>query len=98
MSKSKCQPEPQLPPKWQLIAWQKKDEQYARIPSEWRLCSLPASNITNYTDIPRQCGLLSKEELEITEQYDATGLADAIRGRKLKCIDVTIAFCKVSMN
>ncbi|KAJ4373397.1 hypothetical protein N0V83_003692 [Neocucurbitaria cava] len=94
MSKSTTQSEPQLPPKWQLIAWQKKDEQYARIPSEWRLDSLPAPNITNYADIPRQCGLLSKEELEITEQYDATGLADAIRGRKLKCVDVTRAFCK----
>ncbi|KAH7389993.1 amidase signature domain-containing protein [Pyrenochaeta sp. MPI-SDFR-AT-0127] len=94
MSKSKTQPEAQLPPKWQLAAWQKKDQQFARIPSEWRLSNLPSPDVTNYTDIPRTCGLLSKHELDITENYDAVGLAEAIRARKLKCIDVARAFCK----
>jgi hypothetical protein len=96
MSKTKSEPQSQAPAKWQLVSWQKKDEQYARIPHEWRLNSLPASHVTNYTDIPKKCGLLSDKELDITENYDATALADAIRTRKLKCIDVTRAFCKVS--
>ncbi|CAO2652666.1 Nn.00g009490.m01.CDS01 [Neocucurbitaria sp. VM-36] len=94
MSKSKAQPEPQLPPKWQLVAWQKKDEQYTRIPYEWRLDSLPSPSVTNYTDIARTCGLLSRKELDITEQYDATELAKAIREKKLKCVNVARAFCK----
>lgn len=59
---------------------------------------MPSESVTNYTSIPRTCGLLDKEELEITEQYDAVALAEAIRTRKLKCVDVTRAFCKVRHN
>jgi hypothetical protein len=95
MSKTKTPSLPQAPPKWKLVSWQKKDEQYARIPQEWRLSSLPSSSATNYIDIPRQCGILSAAELKITEEYDATALADGIKSRELKCIDVTRAFCKV---
>ncbi|KAH3916730.1 hypothetical protein HBI56_049500 [Parastagonospora nodorum] len=94
MSKTKTPSPPQAPAKWQLVSWQKKDEQYARIPQEWRLSSLPSSSTTNYIDIPRKCGILSAAELKITEEYDATALAGAITSRKLKCIDVTRAFCK----
>ncbi|KAF2442990.1 acetamidase [Karstenula rhodostoma CBS 690.94] len=88
--------QPQIPARWQLVAWQKKDEQYARIPSNWRIPHdrLPAANATNYLDIPRKCGILSEEELRITEGYDATALAEAIRARKLKSVDVARAFCK----
>jgi hypothetical protein len=89
--------QPQLPPKWQLVAWQKKDEQYARIPSDWRIPhdQLPAPKATNYLSIPSTCGILSNEELRITEKYDATALAEAIKSRKLKSVDVARAFCKV---
>jgi hypothetical protein len=96
MSKTKAQAEIQSPAKWQLVSWQKKDQQYGRVPHEWRLKSLPSAGVTNYINIPRTCGLFTKEELHITEDYDATALAKAIRDRKLKCVDVTNAFCKVS--
>jgi hypothetical protein len=96
MSKTKAQAEIQSPAKWQLVSWQKKDQQYGRVPHEWRLMSLPPAGVTNYIDFPRTCGLLTKEELYITEDYDATALAKAIRDRKFKCVDVTRAFCKVS--
>ncbi|KAJ4360074.1 uncharacterized protein N0V89_000633 [Didymosphaeria variabile] len=84
------------PPKWQLVAWQKKDEQYARIPSDWRIPQdrLPTPEVTNYLGIPRECGVLSEEELRLTESYDATALAEAIRERKVKSVDVVRAFCK----
>lgn len=94
-SKSNKVSEPPQPPRWQQISWQKKDEQFARIPHEWRLPNKPTPDVTNYLDIPRTCGILSPEELKITEDYDATAFAEAIRSRKLKCIDVTRAFCKV---
>ena len=89
--------QPQLPPKWQLISWQKKDEQYARIPSEWLIPSekLPASDVTNYLDVPRTCGVLTEEDLRLTERYDANGLGEAIRMREVKSVDVVQAFCKV---
>jgi hypothetical protein len=38
---------------------------------------------------------LTHEELNITEKYDASALAEAIRSRNLKCVDVARAFCKV---
>jgi amidase len=95
MSNNKAPSPPQAPAKWQLVSRQKKDEQYARIPQEWRLSRLPSSSVTNYLNIPRECGMLSAEELRITEEYDATALADAIKCRTLKCVDVTRAFCKV---
>lgn len=95
MSKTKAQDVAQSPAKWQLASWSKKDEQFARIPHEWRLTSLPTPDVTSFVGIPRTCGLLSKEELDITENYDATALAAAIRSRKLTCVDVTRAFCKV---
>jgi amidase len=85
------------PAKWRFVSWQKKDEQFARIPQAWRLTSLPSADTTNYTAVPRDCGLLSEQELRITEDYDATALAVAIRSRELRCVDVTRAFCKVSM-
>jgi amidase len=83
------------PAKWQLIAWQKKDEQHSRIPSEWLLKTLPPSTVTSYMDVPRKCGILNAEELKITEDYDAIALAEAIRNRKLTSVDVVRAFCKV---
>ncbi|KAH6644858.1 acetamidase [Boeremia exigua] len=81
-------------PKWQSVSWQKKDQQFARIPAQWRLSQLPPSNVTSYLGVPRACGLLTAKELDITEKYDATALARAIREKKLSCVDVTTAFCK----
>jgi len=85
----------QLPEKWQLVSWQKKDEQRARIPPEWALKFSPSPDIKTYLDIPRKSGLLSEEELRITEKYDATALAEAIRNKELKSVDIVRAFCKV---
>jgi len=86
---------PPMPAKWQLVSWQKKDEQFNRIPAGWRLPRLPSKEVINYIDVPRKCGILSQQELHITEAYDATSLAEAIRKRELKCVDVARAFCKV---
>jgi amidase len=83
--------------KWQSVSRRKKAEQTDRIPKEWRLSGLPGAGVKSYTDIPRNSGLLSKEELDITEKYDAVALAEAIRETTLKCIDVARAFCKVSL-
>jgi Asp-tRNA(Asn)/Glu-tRNA(Gln) amidotransferase A subunit family amidase len=94
MAKSKTQTDPKLTPKWQSVSWQKKDQQFASIPSQWRLPQSPPASVTNYLNIPRECGLLTEKEVDITEHYDATGLAQAIRERTFTCVDVTTAFCK----
>ncbi|KAI1046423.1 hypothetical protein LB505_012799 [Fusarium chuoi] len=46
------------------------------------------------TKIPATCGLLTDEEVAITEDYDATGLAKAIARRKYTSVAVARAFCK----
>ena len=97
MAKAKTQSNPKPTPKWQSASWQKKDQQFTRIPNQWRLPQLPPASVTNYLDIPRACGLLTDKEVDITERYDATALAKAIRERKLTCVDVTTAFCKVAI-
>lgn len=71
-------------------------EQFAnKVPKE---LLLPSHIIENppkdVTPIPRDCGLLTADELAITETHDATSLAEAIRTRKLTSVAVTTAFAK----
>lgn len=84
------------PSTWQSVAKQKQVERLRRIPAKWRLKSIPST--ANVEHVPRTCGILSASELDITENYDATALAEAIAKRRLTCIDVTRAFCKVSLS
>ncbi|KAI4655433.1 hypothetical protein J4E93_000145 [Alternaria ventricosa] len=79
---------------WRSVSRRKKAEQNERIPKEWKLNAIPGAVVKSYIDIPRKSELLTKEELDITEKYDAVAIAQAIREKKLKCIDVTRAFCK----
>lgn len=81
-------------PTWQAIAQRKQSERQSRIPKEWLLSSLPSSNMLDVRSVPRTCGILTSKELEITENHDATSLAEAIRSRTLTAEAVTIAFCK----
>ncbi|KAF2204005.1 acetamidase [Delitschia confertaspora ATCC 74209] len=83
-----------VPETWQSISRRKKEEQLSRIPKEWILTEKPGSAVTIYMDIPQKCGLLTKEELRITEEFDATALAEEIRMGRLKSVDVVRAFCK----
>ncbi|KIW04821.1 uncharacterized protein PV09_04005 [Verruconis gallopava] len=85
-----------MPDTWKAISERKKAEQASRIPKEWRIdpAHLPKNNTKNVIDVPRQCGLLSREELHVTEDYDATELLEKLRTGGLKSFDVTKAFCK----
>lgn len=46
------------------------------------------------SSIPRTCGILSPKDLEITENYDAVGLAEAIAACKYTAVEVATAFSK----
>jgi amidase len=81
-------------PSWQAIAQRKQAERKSRIPKEWLLSSLPSSDVLDLRSIPRTCGILTPKELQITENHDATSLAQTIRSRTLTAEAVTIAFCK----
>jgi len=79
---------------YKAIARRKQAERQSRIPKEWLLTSVPSPTTSDVRSVPRTCGILLQSEIEITENYDATSLAQAIRSRALTAEAVTIAFCK----
>ncbi|TKA24468.1 hypothetical protein B0A50_06625 [Salinomyces thailandicus] len=84
-----------MPDTWRDIAARKQQERADRIPKEWRLPSAHKNGSNgNVLDVPRKCGLLTTQELSITEDYDATALVAALTSRRLSSVDITTAFCK----
>jgi amidase len=45
-------------------------------------------------NVPRECGILSDMDIEITEKFDAVALVQAIATAKFTAEQVAIAFCK----
>lgn len=79
---------------WRDIAARKKTEQYARIPQAWRLPQSTDHDKSNILQVPRQSGILTDAELQITEEYDATELVDELAKGNLTSESVATAFCK----
>jgi len=82
---------------WETIVSRKQIENASKIPAAWRLpkqlITLSETSGINVLDVPRQSGILSERQLEITEQYDATDLLRKIQHRELSAYEVTEAFC-----
>jgi amidase len=78
---------------WKDIAAAQQAKRQNRIPKEWLLKNPPADDVYNVMDIPYTCGIMSPEELKITEK-DCVELLDLMANKKLKSYDVTLAFCK----
>lgn len=85
----------ETPEPWKLVAWQKQDQRFSKIPTEWLLRTSLSPDLTNYLNIPRTCGILDAQEFDITENNDATVLVAKLASGKLKSVDVVRAFCKV---
>jgi len=65
------------------------------IPTDWRLSQETLDSLpSNVLDIPRSCGLLSAQELEITELDDVDVLLSRIHSRQWSAVAVTTAYCK----
>jgi amidase len=79
---------------WQSIARRKQQEQTNAIPQSWTLKTRPAAKRNNVLAVPRECGVLSTRDIEITEKYDATALVKELAAKRLKSVDVVTAFCK----
>lgn len=46
------------------------------------------------TSVPRSCGLMTDEELELTEDFDASGLLDLLSAKKVSAVELLVAFRK----
>lgn len=55
---------------------------------------LPDASVLDVSDIPRRCGLLSEEELRITENYTATQLVEQLAKGQLTAEQVIRAYLK----
>ena len=87
------------PKPWQAIAAKKRENVAAKIPAEWRLDAkytdgVNETSTASVLHIPRECGLLSFTELDITENYNAVSLVEAIATAKYTAEEVAVAFCK----
>lgn len=80
---------------WQEISANAKQKVLDDIPSEWKIPTdkLPGDEVLDVTGIPAECGLLSEQELEITESF-ATEIVAKIAEGEWTAEDVTRAFCK----
>lgn len=78
---------------WQELAAEKKARQTASIPKEWLIVP-PSDDVSDVTDIPAKCGLLSAGDLEITEVSSVEVLLDKIATGEWSSVEVCTAFCK----
>ncbi|KAM3453100.1 hypothetical protein MY3296_004027 [Beauveria thailandica] len=83
-------------PLWEKTVNRKRAEREALIPSEWKVT--PPSNSTSFSprEVVIKSGVLSAEELDITDtsKYDLTETAKRIASGNLSAEKVVTAFCK----
>ena len=80
---------------WTDIAAKAQTKLLNSIPREWRVPydKLPKDDVLDVTGFPKQSGLLSDEELKITESF-ATEIVGALAAGEWTAEEVTRAFCK----
>lgn len=79
------------PKLWDAVAAEKRAERDARIPQSW-LISFP-DDVLDVTGVPRECGVLTPEEIIITET-EAPKLVQQMIAKELTSEAVVTAFCK----
>lgn len=83
-----------VPEKIQEIAKQAQQGVLNDIPEKWRLkpAQLDLAEDANVMNVPLTCGILTPEQIAITEQT-ATQLLSKLATRQLSSVDVVGAFC-----
>ncbi|KAJ3548818.1 hypothetical protein NM688_g5248 [Phlebia brevispora] len=78
---------------WRELVRDKRARQVESIPKEW-LIDCPAEAVLDVTKIPKQCGLFTAKELEITGTTDAALLLSKLASGEWSSVEVTTAFYK----
>ncbi|OQU96987.1 hypothetical protein CLAIMM_02992 [Cladophialophora immunda] len=78
---------------WEARCVEARAARDATIPEEWLLKDLPSEDVTNVMSLPYTSGLMTEEELALTE-LDATELLQRLCKGEVKSYTVTRAFCK----
>lgn len=79
--------------KWEALVSDKRNRQNAAIPKKW-IIQLPPEDRLDVRDVPKECGLLSSKELQITELDDLEILLHNLATGKWSSVEVTTAYYK----
>lgn len=84
---------------WKQLALSKRVSTFNKIPKDWLLSMEQVSDFTetnsiSVVDVPSICGILTRKELDITENHDATDLVSLMAKGELSSLEVVTAFCK----
>ncbi|KAL9094485.1 MAG: hypothetical protein Q9165_003335 [Trypethelium subeluteriae] len=87
------------PEDWRAKGQAKLASTNSQIPAAWKLSDdlLKDGGVTsarNVLAVPRESGLLTARELELTESYDATDLVQKLASGEVRAEELTVAFCK----
>ncbi|CAK7202871.1 hypothetical protein SEUCBS139899_005598 [Sporothrix eucalyptigena] len=77
---------------WENIAAASQAAVRQAIPSKWQLPAPIEASVTDVTGVPRSCGLLTEQQLFLTEQT-ADVLVKQLQTGELTSVEVTEAFC-----
>ncbi|TFK77300.1 general amidase [Pluteus cervinus] len=78
---------------WQQLVADKRNRQVASIPKDWLLEDPPAADVLDVTRIPETCGILTAQEIRITNASVGTLLQNLSAG-EWSAFEVTTAFAK----
>ncbi|KAI9376142.1 amidase signature domain-containing protein [Aspergillus egyptiacus] len=82
---------------WEKKTQRKRAELASKIPSEWQLSPeflQKAASLDDIRHLPRESGILTEREIDITESGDATALLQRLERRDVSAVEVATAFCK----
>ena len=77
---------------WKTLVADKLARREASIPKEW-VITPPPDTVLDVSSFPEKCGLLSEDEIEITNTKTEDLLAKLTAG-SITAVKVTTAFCK----
>jgi len=79
---------------WEAAAAAKRAARDALLPPDTLLKSPPGPEVLDVSDVPRTSGILTADELEITETPTVTQLVEAIASKRYTSEQVVRAFCR----
>ena len=84
---------------WKILAARRCNSLFNKTPSEWRLSTSLTDSIgsnvsNNVLAVPRKSGILTRREITITEDFDATALVEKLASEVFSSYEVTLVFSK----
>lgn len=78
---------------WEALVSDKRKRQAESIPKEW-IIQQPPEDRLDVREVPKECGLLTSRELQITELDDVEALLRNIAAGKWSSVEVMTAYYK----